>query len=83
MSKVPLLQRELGDMMEFKRYNLQCMAKVDVLLAVNASALIELFRIQSECLIFWFPNGHHRIWVPDTQKQNISVTGTIGQEQLV
>lgn len=33
MPKVPLLQRELGDMMQFKRYDLQCMAKVDVLLA--------------------------------------------------
>lgn len=33
MSKVPLLQRELGDMMKFKRYDLQGMAEVDVLLA--------------------------------------------------
>lgn len=33
MPKVPLLQRELGDMMEFKRYDVQHMTKVDVLLA--------------------------------------------------
>lgn len=40
MPKVPLLQRELGDMMEFKRYDLQCMAKVDVLLLADGMPLL-------------------------------------------
>lgn len=58
MPKVPLLQRELGDMVAFERDDLQCMAKVDVLRLSDASALVELFRIQSECFIFWFLNDH-------------------------